>query len=158
MSMGAFLMDQVDVMDRRNCTSLALDPIRTAVDKVSQRFLRVHKASAIPQWSNGLDDVIAKFGTNIIHRTSLRMHAPLACRNNISGCPFDYLYAQGLIGWIGAATAGAPKIQFLIAKLATTGLVLPEARWYAFPILRIFESGEPFGTRLLVESTCNCGK
>lgn len=133
MFVGRSIMEKISVEDRGKCTPQNLDPIRKVIDDASRRFLKNHQGASIPQWAPGLDEQIAKFRTNIVHRTSLRSLSPISRRTSASGCPFDYLYCQGLLGWIGVSTAGsAPAIQFLEGQeIATKGKLLPEARWYA---------------------------
>ena len=134
MFVGRNIMEKITVEDRGRCTPQSLDPIRKVIDDASRRFLKNHQDASIPQWAPGLNEQIAKFRTNIIHSISLRILSPLSRRSSVGGCPFDYLYSQGLLGWIGASTAGsALAIQFLEGQeIATKGKQLPAARWYAF--------------------------
>ena len=143
MIVGKMLME-LDVEVRRKCTSQDLQPIRDVIDAASHEFWENQQGASIPRWSSGssvsseLNAEIGKFATNIIHNTSLRIHSPLDRRKEPGGCPFDYLYSQGLLGWIGFSVAGQkPAIQFLDAnRIAAKGMVLPLSRWYAFhPIL-----------------------
>lgn len=119
---------------RSKCTETDLDPIRSVIDDTSMIFLNNHKSASIPIYPETLNNLIAKFRTNIIHVSALRTLAPIEARNTSIGCPFDYLYSQGLFGWIGNKAAGnSNRILFLEGqKIASRGQILPMARWYAY--------------------------
>lgn len=137
MIMGKALM-KTPVEQRRRCTVTELDCIRETINAVGQGFFEAQQREAIPYWPARLNELILRFRTNVIHCLALRAVAPVTARDTANGCSFDYLYSQGLLGWIGSKAAGnSAKIHFLDGQnISARTKQLPKARWYALhPVL-----------------------
>lgn len=49
-----------------------------------------------------------------------------------AGCPFEFLFLQGLIGWVGARTVGGRALSIFLtgSELSSRDRTLPESSWY----------------------------
>lgn len=117
---------------RKKCSTSDLDCIRTTINELATIFLNQQRDESIPIWQEAVLQRMDAFCTNLIHRTALRQLSPLTARKN-GGCPFDFLYTQGIVGWLGRGTAGnKERINFLDGqKISAKEEFLPESKWYA---------------------------
>ena len=122
----------IPVEDRKACTEIELDCIRTVINEQAYTFLQQQKNESIPLWKGAVFPQMEALCTNLISRAAIRHLSPLTKRQS-GGCPFDFLYAQGILGWLGRSTAGnKERINFLDGqKVSTKSELLPESQWYA---------------------------
>lgn len=129
--MGA-LISKIDVETRRRMTSRNCDELRAVIDAGGKSFFENQKIAAIPRWHPNLDDFLLKFRTNVIHRSAVREISPSSNRKLVDGCPFDYIFSQGLFGWVGSTNVGGvARSTFLTgSELSSRDRMLPESDWY----------------------------